>query len=291
MDGFLLLNKSKGSVSFDLVRQVKKILKEKHVGHSGTLDPLASGLMILALGKATRFLEYFLGLDKEYEVWAEFGYKSDTYDSDGNIESVKPDFEIDRSLLENFLLNFTGKITQIPPKYSAKKIKGERACDIMRKGGDVVMKLQNIEVYKFKIVEYQWPRVKFCIACSSGTYVRSLVNDLGVLVGTGAYVTGLERTSIKDFLLEEALTIENDQSVLLKAVKSLDDIARRFEYEDLNEFDFASIKRGTPLTNIKHEGVVLKDKSILMAFYNGKFVGVLEKKFNEHFYRLKKSFI
>ncbi len=204
MDGFLLIDKEKGRTSFDVVRDVRRKTGERRVGHGGTLDPLATGLLIVAVGKATKLLSNFLGCEKEYEVRARFGFVSDSYDAEGKIEKMSdgkiPMNEIKKEILQNFL----GKISQCPPKYSALKIKGKRAADIMRAGGDVELKPRNVLIKKFEILDYEWPEVSFRIECGSGTYVRSLVHDLGQKLGVGAYVTQLRRTKVGDFDVREA---------------------------------------------------------------------------------------
>lgn len=209
MDGIFLIDKEKGMTSFDVVRAVKKLSGVRKVGHGGTLDPLATGLLIIGVGKGTKLLSNFLKCDKEYEVSAKFGYVSDSYDADGRIceansSSIFSKKEVS-DMIEKF---FLGEISQIPPKYSALKINGKRACDIMRKGGDVVLASRKIKIYEFKILSFKWPKAKFLIKCGSGTYVRSLVHDLGQKLGCGAYVTELRRTKVGDFLVKNAESLD-----------------------------------------------------------------------------------
>lgn len=209
MDGFLLIDKEKGITSFDIIRIVRKILGEKKAGHAGTLDPLATGLVIVGLGKATKSLKDLLGMDKKYEVLAEFGYVSDSYDADGVVSPLNTDMVFGEDRLGDILdKKFTGKIEQMPPVYSALKVNGKRACDIVRAGGKVVLKPRIVTVHEFKIKEYRWPLISFEVHCGSGTYVRSLIHDLGQVLGCGAYVKELRRTSIANYSVKDAVPSE-----------------------------------------------------------------------------------
>ena len=170
----------------------------KKVGHAGTLDPLATGILIVALGGATKLLQFLLGCDKEYEVLARFGAITESYDADSPPQKISDEI-FSEDQVKKAMLDFSGTIEQIPPKYSALKIGGRRAADIMRSGGDVIMKPRNVTIFDFKLTSFRWPEAKFIVKCSSGTYIRSLINDLGQKLGCGAYVAELRRLKIKDF--------------------------------------------------------------------------------------------
>ena len=174
MKGFLLIDKESGVTSFDVVKTVRRILSEKagakvKVGHSGTLDPLATGLLLIAVGEGTKLLEYIIGFDKEYEVLAKFGEISDSYDADGEIaaggEGNFSQKEVEKAIKQNFL----GKIQQLPPKYSALKINGKRACDRVRAGEEVEMEPREVRIDSFEVTEFNWPEVRFVVRCGSGT--------------------------------------------------------------------------------------------------------------------------
>lgn len=212
MEGFLLIDKPKGITSFDVIAKVRKLTGERRVGHAGTLDPLATGLLIVAVGRgATKHLQKFVGLDKEYEVTGKFGYVSDTYDADSkNIVALKPDFKTDRYEIEKIIAaNFLGEIKQVPPAYSAIKIGGKRAYELARKGMAVSLGARLVKIEDFSVIRFDWPLVSFRIHCSSGTYVRSLIHDFGQKLGCGAYVVNLRRTKIGDFKLEDAQKLES----------------------------------------------------------------------------------
>lgn len=216
MKGFLLVDKEKGWTSFDVVAKIRGVLsrgvakqgkrKRLKVGHAGTLDPLATGLLFIAVGDYTKLLKNFVGLDKEYEVEAEFGFTSDTYDAEGNLQKVDVSFEAGITDIEKIIKDkFVGEIEQIPPKYSALKINGKKAYELARSGKEFEVKSRKVVIKQFDIIDFNWPIVKFRIFCGSGTYVRSLIHDLGQELGCGAYVKGLRRTKVGDFSVEKAL--------------------------------------------------------------------------------------
>ncbi|MFH1284427.1 MAG: tRNA pseudouridine(55) synthase TruB [Candidatus Peregrinibacteria bacterium] len=263
MNGFLFIDKEKGATSFDVVRNVRRITGERRVGHAGTLDPLATGLLIVGIGEGTKLLEFFVGNDKEYEVLAHFGYKSDTYDADGKIKEVDTEAVFKKDDIERIIeKSFLGEISQMPPKFSALKIEGRRAYDMARKGEDVKLKPRKIKIYDFKIIDFAWPKVSFRVKCGSGTYIRSLVNDLGENLGCGAYVEGLRRTKVGDFSVENA-----DLSKLIP----LETVVGKFDHMELDDEGFGGLKDGRILKNKKVE-----QGRAVMAFYKGKLVGVLE---------------
>jgi len=211
IDGILLINKQVGITSYDVIRKLKRVLpKGQKIGHAGTLDPFATGLLIILLGKYTKKMAEILEMEKEYVVKAEFGYATDTQDVTGrktievaNLKYVK-ESKI-RNLIEE---NFLGEIKQIPPQFSAKKIKGKKAYEFAREGKEVKLKPNLVTVKKFEIINYDWPIVSFKIICSSGTYVRTLVNDLGELLGTYATAMELKRTRIGEYTLKDVLKSE-----------------------------------------------------------------------------------
>lgn len=221
MSGFLLIDKEKGVTSFDVVARVRRITGEKRVGHAGTLDPLATGLLIVGVGRdATKQLGNYLKMDKEYEVTAEFGAVSDTYDAEGRIifSAEKNDSDSNKGSSSSTIKQediariikkkFLGHIQQIPPKYSALKIKGKRACDRMREGENIELEPREVTIDEFLIMDFSWPRVKFRVKCGSGTYVRSLIHDLGQELGCGAYVEELRRTKIGKYSVDGAVKLE-----------------------------------------------------------------------------------
>ena len=208
IDGILLINKEAGITSYDVIRRLKGVLpKGQKIGHAGTLDPFATGLLIILLGKCTKSMDSILALDKEYIVKAEFGYSTDTQDGTGRkINEVNELNSIPQGRIEEEIKkNFLGNILQLPPQFSAKKVKGKKAYEYARKGEKVKLKPRDIMIKKFDTVKYSWPIVDFKIVCSSGTYVRTLINDLGLNLKTFATAVELKRTKIGEFDLKNSL--------------------------------------------------------------------------------------
>lgn len=204
----LLVNKPYEWTSFDVVRKLRNKLKVKKIGHAGTLDPLATGLLIICMGKMTKQIDSFMGLEKEYTGKFVIGQTTETLD----LESA-PSAPVDIShITEKDLLlaaeKWTGDIQQLPPAHSAIKIKGARAYTLAREGKEVDLKLRAVTISVFEITGIQLPEVSFRIVCSKGTYIRSMARDFGEALGVGAYLSELCRTRIGTYDLSDALTIE-----------------------------------------------------------------------------------
>jgi len=207
INGILLLDKSKGITSYGVIRELKrKYPKGTRIGHTGTLDPFATGLLIIMIGRqATKLMERFHKLKKRYIVDAQFGFETDTQDITGVVVSKSDDGiiptkdDIQASIRRDFL----GSISQIPPRYSAKKIKGKKAYELAREGKEFKLSPKEIEIYEFKMLSYDYPNVKYEILCSTGTYIRTLVHDLAKTLGTYATATELRRTEIGSFSIDD----------------------------------------------------------------------------------------
>ncbi len=210
----ILIDKPKGMTSFGVVARVRRVLSEKagkkvKVGHTGTLDPFATGLLILLAGKGTKRSNDFLKLDKEYVAEIRLGETSTTGDPEGEVQKSytgeAPDFEVVKKVVQSFV----GEIWQKVPVFSAVKIKGRRAYDLARKGVEVEMPVRKVNIYKIEILEYEWPVLKIRTKVSSGTYIRTLGEDIGEKLGTGAYLTNLRRTRIDKYTVDEAIPLED----------------------------------------------------------------------------------
>ncbi|HRY22290.1 MAG TPA: tRNA pseudouridine(55) synthase TruB [Candidatus Dojkabacteria bacterium] len=225
IDGILLINKEARITSYDVIRKLKKVLPlGQKIGHAGTLDPFATGLLIILLGKYTKKMEEILKMEKEYLVKAEFGYSTDTQDVMG--EKVQGALDMDKvevGEIETIIKeNFVGEISQTPPQFSAKKIKGRKAYEFAREGKEVKLQPKLVTIKDFEIIDYDWPLVSFKIVCSSGTYVRTIVNDLGELLGTYATAVELKRTRIGEYTLGDAIKSQEiceDMDLNLKLIK------------------------------------------------------------------------
>jgi tRNA pseudouridine55 synthase len=206
--GFILINKPAGITSHDVVDKLREITKIKRIGHAGTLDPFATGLLILGIGREfTKKLSIFQKKDKEYIATLRLGAESDTFDKEGKIVEKKVEKIPERKEVEEVLKSFLGEIEQIPPVFSAKKIKGKKLYELARKGIKVQPKPQKVKIYEISILEYKFPYLKIKVKCSSGTYIRSLANDIGKKLGCGAYVEELVRTKIGEFSLKSAVEL------------------------------------------------------------------------------------
>lgn len=224
LNGFFLVNKPVGTSSFGVVARVRGIIKSEtghrtKIGHTGTLDPLASGLMILVLGSYTKRAAEFSGMDKTYEAEVTLGATSATGDSEGPITpfGVVPREKPSQGDLEAVLKGFEGKISQIPPAHSAKKINGQRAYKLARAGKEVKLEPKEVTIYGIRDVSYEYPLLNFTVEVSSGTYIRSLAEDIGTKLGTGAYLSALRRTSVGKYSVKDALEAEGLGLQLLTA--------------------------------------------------------------------------
>lgn len=211
MNNILFIDKPSGITSFDVIRKLRQKLGIRKMGHAGTLDPLATGLLIIGLEKATKELAIYMGLPKEYEVLIEFGKISTTYDAQGELIDViatpmqgRGKQSLNREEFEKMLTHFVGEIDQTPPPFSAKRINGQRAYDLARKGENVQLKPVKVRIDSIEILDWNWPQVALRVKCGKGTYIRSIAHDLGQKIGCGAYVKELRRTAIGDFRVENA---------------------------------------------------------------------------------------
>ena len=205
VDGVVLVDKIPGITSHDVVERFRRRAKIKKVGHTGTLDPLATGLLVLCVGKATRLQAYLMGMEKTYEGTIQFGWATDSYDASGEPASEPVEKNIEDVDLAPHVAKFRGEIDQMPPAFSAKKIDGVRAYELARKGEEVKLQPKRVTVYEFEILSVQGSTAQFRVRSSAGTYMRSLAHDLGQSVGIPAHLKELRRTAIGNFNVSDAL--------------------------------------------------------------------------------------
>lgn len=210
----ILVDKPKGMTSFGVVARIRRRLsilkgkKREKVGHAGTLDPFATGLLLVLVGKGTKKAENFLKLNKEYEAVIRLGARSSTGDPEGEISENDEANLIEREKVEKVVRSFEGEIWQKVPRFSAVKIQGERAYRLARKGMDLEMPRRKVKIGEIKILDYSWPELKIYCKVSSGTYIRSLGEDIGEALGVGGYLTELRRTRIGEFKIDDAEKLE-----------------------------------------------------------------------------------
>lgn len=209
-DGFLNLNKPLGVTSHDCVARVRRLLKQKRVGHAGTLDPAASGVLPIAVGKATRLLQ-FLPTDKAYRGTVRFGLRTTTDDLEGEILSSHPAPELTLEAVQAVLPRFLGKIQQIPPSFSAIQVQGQRLYDLARKGEAAIAPMREVEVYRLEVLDWrpgEFPELEVAIACGAGTYIRAIARDWGAVLEVGGTLAALTRTDSSGFSSASSLTFE-----------------------------------------------------------------------------------
>ncbi|MBI2448233.1 tRNA pseudouridine(55) synthase TruB [Candidatus Microgenomates bacterium] len=208
-EGFLAINKPSGITSFAVVRRLRQITGVKKIGHAGTLDPLASGVLVCAIGRsATKNISYLMDSKKTYQAMIEFGKKSDTYDSDGKIEAVLTKKIPSQKDITDQMVKFLGEIKQRPPIFSAKKIKGKKAYHLARQGKKIILPLCVVKIFSIKVKKYHWPFLSIEVVCGKGTYIRSIANDLGEILDTGGVLISLIRTKSGFFSMKQAIDLE-----------------------------------------------------------------------------------
>ncbi len=209
MNGILNVNKPEGPTSFSIVSRIKKLTGEKRVGHAGTLDPAASGVLPVCIGNGTRIIEYLMENTKDYRAEIEFGKTTDTYDATGSVTSTKDSSFVEKNRIEITLQNFIGEIQQVPPVYSALKWKGKPYYKLARAGIDIEIEIaaRPVVIHTITVLDWQPPVVTIDVTCGKGTYIRSLAHDLGQIIGCGAYMKSLERRAYGPFSINNAVSI------------------------------------------------------------------------------------
>lgn len=257
MMGFLNVYKPEGITSHDVVAKLRRITKIKHIGHTGTLDPFAEGVLPICIGKATRLIEY-LSDDKEYLATVQLGASTTTYDLDGEKTFVS-DKRINDSEIKNALKNFKGEISQMPPVYSAIKVKGKKLYEYARKGEKVEIQPRKVKIYDIvlKSFDENLQQAQILIKCSKGTYIRSIANDLGEQLGCGAYLIKLVRTKAGSFCVENSIELKDDINVADNLIKPIDKLD--YPKYSVNSIELEKIRHGMPIENkdFEHGGIVI----------------------------------
>lgn len=265
MDGIIIINKTKGCTSHDIVYKIKKMLNGK-VGHTGTLDPMAEGVLPILIGKGTLASKYLINHDKKYIVELQLGTKTDTADGEGRIVKQQP---VNKEILttkniEKILQSFVGKQEQIPPIYSAIKINGKKLYEYARKGQEIELKPRKIEIYNIKLINYsvEEKQIKFEVFCGKGTYIRSLCEDIAIKFGTVGYMKSLKRIQVGDFKIEDSITIEELNNIIQKneldKTKTIIILEKLFEKIPSIKLDNRKLElflNGVMLTQKQNEGV------------------------------------
>ncbi|AEV69025.1 tRNA pseudouridine(55) synthase TruB [Acetivibrio clariflavus] len=278
MDGILNILKPPGMTSFDVVAYLRRLLKEKKIGHTGTLDPGAVGVLPVCIGKATKTIEYLTDKDKEYRAELTLGISTDTQDSYGNVLK-KCDVNIEKEEIYKAIMSFVGEYNQIPPMYSAVKVEGKKLYELARDGITIERAPRKVAIHSIDIVNIKDNRVIFDVVCSKGTYIRTLCSDIGEKLGCGGHMSFLVRTRSGSFKLSDSLTLEEiyefskDNSIedkLLPIEKVFDDLERI----DLSDVEAKKLINGA---YVKLKGENYKKGNIIRAYDDkGKFIGICE---------------
>ena len=219
MEGIILVDKPRDHTSHDVVARLRGKLKMKRIGHAGTLDPMATGLLVILVGKATKVSQYLVSLDKEYEGTIELGKVTDTQDAEGEVMATKPVPVLTEDEVQATIKSFLGDQYQLPPMYSAIKIAGQPLYKAARKGEEVVREPRFIRVMSWDLLRFASPQIDFRLRCTKGTYVRTLAHDLGAKIGCGAHLAALRRTATDKFTVSQALTLDQIQAMTLPEIE------------------------------------------------------------------------
>ncbi len=207
-DGALVIDKPKGKTSHDVVDAVRHLAGFRQIGHLGTLDPLATGVLVLLLGRATRLVQFYAGRRKRYAAGFRFGFATDSYDSDGEAQGPDAPPALDRGVLEKLAEQRVGRFEQMPPSFSAKKIRGRPAYELARKKQPVELKAVEVQLFEYQLTEIEGNIARFVIECSSGTYIRSLAHEMGQKLGCGAHLAEITRLAVGEFSIDQAIKLE-----------------------------------------------------------------------------------
>ena len=269
MDGVIIINKQKDFTSHDVVNVIRKKLNTKKVGHTGTLDPNATGVLPILVGKATKISKYLIEHDKTYIATIKLGEKTDTGDNEGQVieEKLVP-ADLKKEDINNVLQSFLGKQKQVPPMYSAIKINGKKLYEYAREGKEVKLEAREIEIYKIQLLEYKNSKIKFEVECSKGNYIRTLCEDIAKKLGTVGYMEELQRTKVNNFKIEDSVLL--DDITLENAEKNLIKIEEVFKEKDKIELDNKKLELF--LNGVKLTYDLPKD--IYRIYNNKQFIGI-----------------
>jgi tRNA pseudouridine55 synthase len=280
MDGILNINKPQDMTSFGVVAAVKRITRERHTGHAGTLDPLATGVLPVCLGQATRVIQYLFNETKTYRADVELGVTTDTYDTTGRVLKVRDASGISREMVDSTLARFRGDILQTPPMYSAVKHQGRPLYKLARSGIEVERKPRPAQIFSLEIIDWQHPVVTLEVVCGKGTYIRSLANDLGEALGCGANMKSLVRTRVGPFGIEEAYTLEQLEEAFRQGrgqdcLYPIDHVLTAFNAIVVSHEQQCSLIHGSQITLAGPAGVPAGNVSRIYT-EDGRFLGMVK---------------
>ena len=272
VEGVLSVDKPAGLTSHDVVKEVRRLIGIRRVGHTGTLDPLATGLLLICVGRATRLAEYLVGQDKIYLATIRLGQETDTYDAEGTIVAETPVL-VSKSQINGGLDQFRGEITQIPPMFSAIKVEGQPLYRRARQGEVIQRPTRTVNIHELELLSWQLPHLQIRIACSSGTYIRSIAHDLGQALGCGAHLTELRRTAVGNYRVEEAVSLQKlDPENLTEHLQPLDMAVRHLPRVVLTTEEAMAVFHGQRIPCRSDQA----DETLVRAYdEDDRFIGIL----------------
>jgi tRNA pseudouridine55 synthase len=257
-DGILIIDKPSGLTSHDVVNRVRRATKIRQVGHAGTLDPMATGVLVVCLAQATRVSEYLLGHNKTYRATIRLGVETNTYDADGEVVATH-DVPVDRAAVERALTQFIGEIQQVPPMYSAIKRDGQKLYELARQGIEIERAARSVIVHSIDLRDYQAPDAAINVQCSAGTYIRSIAHDLGAALGTGGHLIDLRRTAAGPFTIDQAIPLDAFETAAREdrwetLLRPIDEALNDWPLVVIAEADRQRALKGAPIFSIKLAG-------------------------------------
>lgn len=296
MDGILNINKPAGKTSYSIVAAVKRLSGERRVGHAGTLDPDASGVLPVCLGRGTRIIEFLVDTTKTYRAVIELGKATDTYDGSGRITRQEDPSGIDRQQLEATLASFHGTIRQTPPMYSALKHKGQPLYTLARAGINVERKSRTVKIHRLELIRWEPPLVTIEIECGKGTYIRSLAHDLGQSLGCGAYLKSLVRTRCGIFDIKDAIAMSQMEEAFHFGywehfLYPIDIVLQDFSAIVVDEAAEEAMKKGSPLSMQQNIDENSHQRYCRAYSRDGRFLGILQRTPDKGIWQPKKVMV
>ena len=286
-NGFLLINKPLNWTSNDVVQKIKSLDRSLKIGHGGTLDPLATGILPILFNSATKYFEYFLHLNKIYEAEITFGISTDTYDLEGLILEKNNDINIDFNLIKEHLKKFIGNIDQYPPIYSAVKIRGEKLYNYARRKENIILKSRKVLVENIEILSWNNPKIKVRIKCGSGFYVRSFANDLGLSLKVPSVLSSLERVQYGQFKIINSMNINEFSNDFIDALIPINKILNHLPKFIMNKKLENEFYQGKVFSSENLSLNLLNNEDIKIYNLNHKFIGLLTFDDSKNFWKPK----
>jgi len=279
MNGILVVNKDKGMTSRDVINILNKKFNTKKMGHTGTLDPIATGVLVVAIGNYTKLVNELTSSYKEYEAQMKLGILTDTLDITGNVLDKK-DYKVDKKQVINILNSFLGKSIQEVPIYSAIKVNGKKLYEYARNNEEVTLPKREIDIKYIKLLDFDGENIKFKVMVSKGTYIRSLIRDIGIKLNTYGVMTSLKRTKQGIFDIKDSYTLENIDNNNYKLL-NYEDIFKDYEIVKLNDDEYFKVKNGS------HMNINFQSNEVIYT-YKGKYIAMYEK--SENYAKIKIMF-